>query len=151
MIQSITQILADYVRERILVDTVDLSAYSAYNDNFRYIFVMVDSFSKYAWAYPSLLKDERSFSLILRRNFYKEGYLSFFHSDNGCEFVNNLVTALLNQFNVKAVHGNPYHPESQRQVERLNRTLKSRLRKCMGETNNDWIGNLDRIIFLYND
>ncbi|KAG0430173.1 Pro-Pol polyprotein [Dictyocoela muelleri] len=72
MIQSITPILPDYVRERILVDTVDLSAYSAYNINFRYMFVMVDYFSKYAWAYPSLLKDARSFSLIFRDIFIKK-------------------------------------------------------------------------------
>ena len=43
--------------------------------------------------------------------------------DNGMEFQNTLVQALLTQFGVRVKMGAVHHPQSQGGVERMNRTL----------------------------
>lgn len=44
-------------------------------------------------------------------------------SDNGTEFVNNLVKELAEKFNIQSVHGAPYSPNVQGVVERRNLTI----------------------------
>ncbi|KAF7684869.1 Retrovirus-related Pol polyprotein from transposon, partial [Cucumispora dikerogammari] len=50
----------------------------------------------------------------------------------------------------ESVHGAPYQPQSQGQIERFNRTLKSRIRKFLGPENRNWVSVLDDIVFQYN-
>ena len=66
----LTPILPNFVKERLIVDTIDLSIYAQYNDGYRYIFTMVDSFSKFVFVFPSLRKDAESFSKILKPLFF---------------------------------------------------------------------------------
>ncbi len=116
-ITTIRPILPHFPRERLIVDTVDFSAYEQHNNGKRYVFTMIDSFSKYAWAYPSERKDSISFADILKDHIYNEGIWKLFHSDNGGEFANNLVENLLNNYNISCVRGRPYHPQSQGQIK----------------------------------
>ncbi|KAF7701602.1 hypothetical protein CDIK_0692 [Cucumispora dikerogammari] len=50
----------------------------------------------------------------------------------------------------ETVQGAPYKPKTQRQNERFNRTLKSRLRRYLGDDNRRYIEVLDEIVFQYN-
>ena len=56
------------------------------------------------------------------------GTPQYLHSDNGTEFVNRHVKDVCSRFNVVMVHGRPYHPQSQGQVENLNWRVKNCLR-----------------------
>ncbi|KAG0427963.1 Pro-Pol polyprotein [Dictyocoela muelleri] len=149
--QGITPILSNYCHERLIVDTIDLRIYAEHNDGFNYVFTMIDSFSKFGWIYKSKRKDSNSFSKILMKHFYREGLWSKFHSDNGGEFVNNQVDNILEQFNIESIHGRPYHPQSQGQIERFNRTIKSRLRKSFQLNEFNWIKKIDKIVYFYNN
>lgn len=134
-----------------MVDTVDLSTYSQYNGGLKYIFTMVDSFTKFGWVYSAVNKNSDTFSNILQQHFYKEGTWTLFHSDNGGEFINNRVNIVLGRFNVTSTHGRPYHPQSQGQIERFNRTIKSRIRKCFEFNQFDWCNHIDRVVYWYNN
>ncbi|KAG0442753.1 Pro-Pol polyprotein [Dictyocoela muelleri] len=125
--------------------------YAEHNQGFKYIFTFIDSFTKFGWAYISKTKDADSFSKILLKHFYTEGLWGIFHSDNGTEFVNTKVNEILTRFNVSSVHGMPYHPQSQGQVEGFNRTIKERLRKSMPIGSFNWIDYLDNVVFYYNN
>ncbi|KAG0442635.1 Pro-Pol polyprotein [Dictyocoela muelleri] len=149
--RGVNPIVPNYPRERLIVDTIDMRMYSDHNDEFKYIFTFIDSFTKFGWAYKSKKKDAESFSKILLNHFYEEGLWTIFHSDNGREFVNSKVTEILKKFNIRSVHGMPYHPQSQGQVERFNRTLKERLRKSMPIGCFNWINHIDKVVFLYNN
>ena len=46
------------------------------------------------------------------------------HTDNGKEFVNELLTNWLEERNIKYILGGKYHPQSQGTVESLNKTIK---------------------------
>ena len=65
---------------------------------------------------------------FLHRIFKEHGAPTYLHSDNGTEFVNRFVKDVCNKYNIRIVHGRPYHPQSQGQVENLNRRVKNCLR-----------------------
>ncbi|KAF7684868.1 hypothetical protein CDIK_4383, partial [Cucumispora dikerogammari] len=44
----LTPIIPNYIRERLIVDTIDLSDYLNMNGRLKYVFTMIDSFSKFA-------------------------------------------------------------------------------------------------------
>ena len=45
-------IVASYPGELVQIDIYDLSKYHTYNKNYKYIFAMVDVFSRFAYALP---------------------------------------------------------------------------------------------------
>ena len=90
-----------------------------------------DTFSKYAWLFP--LTDQEAIPIfqILRFLCEKEGFPEIFQSDNGKEFVARIIKMFLKKHNVKIKHGKPYHPQSQGQVENLNKTVKNHLNRII--------------------
>ncbi|KAF7699604.1 hypothetical protein CDIK_1136 [Cucumispora dikerogammari] len=52
--------------------------------------------------------------------------------------------------NATIVHEAPYSPQTQRQIERLNRTLKSRIRKYLSLGNKNRLVALKEIVYQYN-
>ncbi|KAG0433205.1 Gag-Pol polyprotein [Dictyocoela muelleri] len=110
--------------------------------------MMIDSFSKFGWIYKSKRKDPGTFSKILMKHFYREGLWSKFNSDNGVEFVHNQVDNNLEQFNNESINSRPYYPQSQGQIERFNRTIKSRLRKSFQLNEFNWIEKLIKLFIF---
>ncbi|KAF7689094.1 Pro-Pol polyprotein [Cucumispora dikerogammari] len=144
-------IVPNFIRERLIVDTIDLSEYADLNNGIRYVFTMIDSFSKFSWCYPSTRKTAEEFLKSLRHLHHREGTWRIFHSDNGGEFTSNEVQEYIEQkMGARIIHGAPYHPQSQGQIERFNRTLKSRIRKFLGPQNRNWVSILDNVVYQYN-
>lgn len=65
-------------------------------------------------------------------------YPRSFHSDQGCTFESQVVKELANLLRVDKTRTTPYHPQSDRQVERFNCTLASMLSAMVGEDQQDW-------------
>lgn len=78
---------------------------------------------------------------------YSEGTWEIFHSENNRDFLNRNVEELLTRQNLRLIHGSPYHLQSQRLIEMFNRTLKSRIKKCLPYSNLRWIYYVDRIFY----
>ena len=57
---------------------------------------------------------------------YDEWPPKFLQTDNGTEFINEVVNSLCKSLDVRMIHGRPYHPESQGQVENLNKRVKKK-------------------------
>ena len=70
-------------------------------------------------------------------------------SDNGGVFVSEIVEAVLLMNNTTHCTTTAYHPQSNGMVERLNRTLKQRLRAMM-ETSSNWDEHVQRVVDGYN-
>ena len=64
--------------------------------------------------------------------FQHEGFPEILQSDNGSEFVAEVVELLLTECGVKIKHGKPRHPQSQGQIENLNKQFKNNMRKAIG-------------------
>ena len=147
---QITPIIPNYPRERLIIDAIDMRPYRNQNNNLAYIFTFIDSFTKFGWAYEAQDKSGQTFSSILNFHIQKEGKWRKIHTDNGREFVNENVNIILRKYNIDILHGRPYHPQSQGQVERFNGTIKDRLRKTTVHFNR-WIEHLQDIIYNYNN
>lgn len=55
--------------ERIIIDLVELSAYTRTNGGHEYVLTMIDCFSKYAWAWPLKTKHSEPIATLLYEHF----------------------------------------------------------------------------------
>ena len=96
---------------------------------YRWVLTVIDCFSKYVWAYPLKSKETNRICQLLHELFSIEGIPKMLQSDNGGEFVSQLIRNLMPKLGIKLINGSPYSPTTQGQIERFNRTLKQLLRK----------------------
>ena len=98
---------------------------------FAYILTIKCCFSKFAWLFPLRRKEIEGVYKALKFLFEKEGFPEIFQSDNGKEFIGGLIKKFLKSNEVQIKHGRPRHPQSQGQVENLNKTIKHHLRRIL--------------------
>ena len=98
---------------------------------FAYISTIKCCFSKFAWLFPLRKKEIEGVYKALKFLFEKEGFPEIFQSDNGKEFVGGIIKKFLKSHEVQIKHGRPRHPQSQGQVENLNKTIKHHLRRIL--------------------
>ena len=132
-------------------DLADMSSLAKQNNGYRYLFTVIDCFSKFAWAIPLKTKSGPSLleamkKLLAEAHPRKPNRLQ---TDKGKEFLNKPVQDFL-----KANAINHFASESDQKaamVERFNRTLKSRMWKYF--TANDtyrYLDVLDDLLYGYN-
>ena len=120
-------VLVFNVDEQWVADLVELQPLSKYNKGHRYLLVVIDVLSKYAWVEPLKNKTGKSvaeaFAKILKRaNGRKPQNLQ---TDDGKEFYNKTFAALMKQKDIH--HFSTAGDTKGSTVERLNRTLKERM------------------------
>ena len=90
---------------------------------------IVDHFSKYGFAYA--IPDKKAETI---RNYIAQAFVigepQMLHTDNGKEFVNELLTNWLEKRNIKHILGGKYHPQSQGAVESFNKTIQKILNEA---------------------
>ena len=135
-------------------DLVDYRMYDHANSNFKYILVLIDGFSRYAWTRAlktkTALETSQALDDILSTIPFN---IPFFASDRGNEFLvrnNDLKKILIDKYHMK-----PYtlslKPKASI-VERLNRTLKERIQRYFTDTGKKrWVDVLENFTTLYNN
>jgi len=104
----------------------------------KYALVMVDAFSKWTEVRPLRNKsmDEVANQII-------QGWITRyrppkqFHWDNGTEFTNKIVKAIMGRLGITHSFSSPLHPQSNGQVERVNKDIVNYLTKYF-QGNNEW-------------
>ena len=121
------------------------------NKGYRYIFIVIDNFSKYLFAIP--LKKNYSqtitneFSNILTTS--KRSLLKI-ESDRGSEFYNSNFQDFLKSKNIQ--HYSRYTDKGPSIAEHVIRTIRNLLKKPVFEKGNaDWLSELPTVINQYND
>jgi hypothetical protein len=132
-------------------DLADMQDYADSNDGNRYIFTVIDVFSKFAWAIPVKKKDSK---------LMKDAFVSLFEksspriperlqTDKGLEFYNSSVQNLL-----KSKHIHHFSTESSLKaaiVERFNRTLKTKIENYLtANQTHRYVDKLDDFLNSYN-
>ena len=107
-------------------------------DGYRYIVVAMDYFSRWPEARPLTHANAGQVAKFI----YEEIICRFSTSkilqcDRGTHFVNEVIQELTDKFRIRHSLSSPYHPQSNRLMERFNRTLCEGLAK-VAETINDW-------------
>ena len=146
------KIIYNHIDEIWSIDLADMIDYKISNNKgFRYIFIVIDNFSKYLWAIP--LKNKYSqtitneFSNILSTSKRKPLKIE---SDRGSEFYNSFFQKFLKSKNNQ--HYSRYTDKGPRIAERVIRTLRNLLRKPVFEKGNaDWLSELSSITKKYNN
>ena len=146
------KITYNYIDEIWSIDLADFSDYKISNNKgYRYIFIIIDNFSKYLWAIP--LKNKYSqtitqeFSNILTTSKRKPLKLE---SDKRTEFYNSIFQNFLTSKNIQ--HYSRYTDKGPSIAERVIRTVRNSLKKPIFLAGNaDWISELPSVIKQYNN
>ena len=146
------KITYNYIDEIWLIDLADFSDYKTSNNKgHRYIFIIIDNFSKYLWAIP--LKNKYSqtitneFSNIITTSKRKPLKLE---SDRGSEFYNSIFQNFLKSKNIQ--HYSRYTDKGPSIAERVIRTVRNFLKKPVFEKGKaDWLSELPSVVKKYNN
>ena len=146
------KIVYNHIDEIWSIDLADFSEYKTSNNKgFRYIFIIVDNFSKYLWAIP--LKNKYSqtitneFSNIITISKRKPNKLE---SDRGTEFYNSIFQNFLKSKNIH--HYSRFTDKGPSIAERVIRTIRNLLKKPVFEKGNAyWLSELPSVIKQYNN
>ena len=146
------KIVYDHIDEIWSIDLADFSDYKTSNNKgFRYIFIVIENFSKYLWAIP--LKNKYSqtitneFSSILTTSKRKPLKLE---SDRGSEIYNSIFQNFLESKNIE--HYSRYTDKGPSIAERFIRTLRNLLKKPIFLAGNaNWVSELPPVIKQYNN
>ena len=134
------------------IDLADFSDYKTSNNKgFRYIFIVIDNFSKFLWAIP--LKNKYSqtitneFSNIITTSKRKPLKLE---SDRGTEFYNSIFQNFLKSKNIH--HYSRFTDKGPSIAERVIKTVRNLLKKPVFEKGNaNWISELPSVVKKYNN
>ncbi|KAG0442608.1 Gag-Pol polyprotein [Dictyocoela muelleri] len=148
---NVNHILAKAPNERFQIDLIDLREYKAVNNNYKWIFSIIDIYSRFGFVRPLESKNSKIIAEILRSLFLEHGPCCILQSDNGTEFKNKNIKDLCLEFGITQIHGRPNNPKSQGIVERFNQTITKFLSKSLYiEEEKIWIKNLNNVIYNYN-
>ena len=99
------------------------------NHNYRLVLSVIDCFSKYCRFVPLCTKASsevaKALCSIFRELIFRE--LSIIQSDNETDFAGEVANLVCSGLGIKTIQGQPYHHQSQGQVESLNKRVKQRL------------------------
>ena len=146
------KIIYSHIDDIWSIDLADMIDYKISNNkNYRYIFIIIDNFSKYLWAIP--LKNKYSqtstndFSNILTTSKRKPLKIE---SDRGSEFYNSIFQNFLKSKNIH--HYSRYTDKGPSMVERIIRTIRNLLKKPIFLAGNaDWLSELPSVVKKYNN
>ena len=146
------KITYNHIDEIWSIDLADFSDYKISNNkNYRYIFIIIDNFSKFLWATPLTNKYSQTitneFSNILSTSKRKPIKIE---SDRGTEFYNSIFKNFLKSKNIQ--HYSRYTDKGPSIAERVIRTLRNLLKKPVFEKGKaDWLSELPSVVEKYNN
>ena len=117
----------------------------------RFILVICDYATRYpeAVAMPSVEATRVAQELI--KLFAQVGIPEEILTDQGTNFMSELLQDLYSALQIKRLRTSPYHPQTDGLVERFNSTLKGTLRKFVSSNQKDWDVYLPYVLFAYRE
>ena len=108
---------------------------------YKYILVFIDAFTRWVELVATKCADAQSCAdALIERIFMRYGLPKEIRSDNGSQFVNEVITDMLEKLKVRHHRVLPYHPQSNGIVERVNQEVTRHLR-CLTvdfDSKNEW-------------
>ena len=116
-----------------------------------YILVVADYFTR--WIEAFALPNQEAATVA--NKLVGEVFLRFLvpeqlHTDQGWQFESQLMQEVCKLLKIHKTRTTPYHPQSDRLVERFNRTLLSMLSTCTHDSPFDWEHHLRKVCMAYN-
>lgn len=115
----------------------------------KYIIALTDHFSKWSEACGIPNKSATTVAEFLFHICCRLGCFETLISDQGREFINDVVDNLMKRFQVEHRISSAYHPQTNGQRERDNFTLKSALMKLVNDEGDNWDDFIPAALFAY--
>jgi hypothetical protein len=116
----------------------------------RYILVISDYFTKWTQAFPLPNQMAATVADALVTNcFSLFGMPRWLHSDQGSNFESELFRELCKLLDIRKTRTVAYHPQSDGQVERFNRTMKQMIKAFVNDNMSDWDDQLPLLMMAY--
>ena len=146
------KVIARFPFEIFMGDLIEYPAYKHTNNGYCYILILVDCFTKMAYAAPMKKKDKEwtsdAFESILKTF---DEYPINLVTDGGLEFFNSSVRKVFDTYGINHYKTPTRTRWKASMAERLIRTLKSRLEKYFkAKKTRRWIDVLDQLVENYN-
>ena len=128
-------------------DLVDMIKWKHLNKGYQHILTVIDCFSKYAWAIP--IKNKSGDEIVLAfKKIFSERKPSMIQTDAGTEFIGKKTQELFKKMDIHWFATNSEKKASI--VERLNRTLKTKMWKYFTDVGNKvWVDVLNDLVYNY--
>ena len=127
-----------------------MQPYSRENKGFRYMLIIIDLFSKYAWAVPVKTKTGQDVSVAMESVLRQNRTPKNLHTDRGKEFYNKNFQELMKLYKINLY--STYSNLKASVCERFNRTLKHKMWMQFSlQGNYKWIDLLPTLIASYNN
>jgi hypothetical protein len=115
------------------------------------VLVITDHFTRYAQAFHTSSQTAYVTAKCLWDNYFSYyGFPDKILSDQGANFESELIQHLCNLAGVKKLRTTPYHPQTNGQCERFNRTLIDMIGTLEGEPKKDWKACIKHLTHAYN-
>ena len=118
---------------------------------YEHLVCVTDQYSRYMVAWPQ----KNLKAGLLARKFYEKiicvyGAPKVLLSDNGSSLVSSLFEELCNMFDIKHRLSAAYHPQSQGQVERAQKSIVTLLRTLVNDKQTNWSEHLPSVLWALN-
>lgn len=138
-------ILSDRFGQRGQIDLIDLQ--SIPDGNFKFLLHYQDHLTKFSVLRPLVTKSAAEVASELYGIFCDFGCPEILQSDNGREFVNQIIEKLVEFWpGCRIVHGQPRHPQTQGSIERANADFKNMLRAFLTDNDTTHWGHACRMV-----
>ena len=140
-------IVSSHPLDLVCMDYLSLEASQGYSN----ILVITDHFTKFATAIPTRNQTARTTARVLYEGFIvRYGIPSRLHSDQGANFLSNIMRELSTTLGVERSRTTPYHPMGNGACERVNQTLLGMLGCLEEEKKKSWSKHLATLVHCYN-
>jgi hypothetical protein len=140
-------IVAEFPWDHIAIDLKEMPVAMAGE---RYLFVIADIATDYVVLIPLVSKEKFTVARALWHTFAVFGVPVVIQSDNGLEFVNDVIKALNELHGIDHRVISPYHPRANGFVERKNFDLQQMFKKVLKGNLSDWVVWVPFVQMAYN-
>ena len=134
---ALTQYHAGSPMERVHVDI--LCPYNSSSKGNKYILAMVDHCTKWLECVPLPDQSAEKVAMSAVYEFFCPFGMPFaIHTDQGSNFIGNVVKLVCELLEIRKSQTTPYRPQSNGQVERYNRTIVEMIRCLKMKSEKDW-------------
>ncbi|CEF61599.1 Integrase, catalytic core domain and Ribonuclease H-like domain-containing protein [Strongyloides ratti] len=120
------------------------------NKNHKYIFTIMDDFSRYTYAVPIENYQFNTISKELLHYFCLFGYPKIIKSDQGRNFIPEELNQWLSSLNIIHEYTKPYHKKGNSLIEKAHKWLEDGIAKISRNNSTNWDEYIERVIFAYN-
>ena len=99
----------------------------------------MDYFTKWVEVMPTYKYDAKTVALFLFNHIITRfGIPKSIVTDHGTHFCNAMMVELTSMLHLDHENSSPYYPQADRQVESINRILKTMLQRMVGKHKSNW-------------